>query len=145
MAQQAPQTRRNHVRFDPMFHYFLAPASIAVMVWAVIHLIRHPSTGAGILACVAFLLPILALKARLYALRVQDRIIRLEERLRLAGLAPEAARTAGPALSEAQWIALRFASDVELPALAERAAREKLNNKQIKEAIGEWRPDYWRV
>jgi len=84
-------------------------------------------------------------KIRLYALKVQDRVIRLEQRLRLAIVLAEPLRSRIPELTEAQLIALRFASDAEVPKLAERALTEKLSQTDIKKAIQTWRPDYWRV
>lgn len=98
-----------------------------------------------LLIVLAVALLTLALKTRLYALKVQDRVIRLEERLRLTQLLAEPLRSRIPELTEDQLVGLRFASDAEIPKLVERALNEKLNRGQIKKAIQNWRPDYWRV
>ncbi len=83
--------------------------------------------------------------ARNSALKAQDRIIRLEERIRLASLLPASDLARVHSLTEAQLIALRFAADADLPGLAHRAAAENLTPRQIKEAISSWRPDHFRV
>jgi Family of unknown function (DUF6526) len=142
---QPSQTRSNHTRYDPAFHFFLIPIGLILFIWTIVHVIRHPGTDAAILAVAAFLIVLTAFKARLYALRVQDRVIRLEERLRLSMCLPEKLRPRISELTEPQLIGLRFASDPELPSLAERALNEKLTGKQIKEAVANWRADYLRV
>jgi Family of unknown function (DUF6526) len=145
MPAKVPQTRSNHVRFDPAFHFFLAPALLLFLLWTVINLVRNLNSTSVSFVVVAVLMLVTATKARLYALKVQDRVIRLEERLRLSGLLPEPLRSRVGELTEAQLIALRFASDAELPTLVQRALNENLGAKQIKEEVREWRPDYWRV
>jgi hypothetical protein len=142
MADKASQTFKNHTRFDPIFHFFLAPASLVLLIWSITHMVRHFSYEAiaWVVGCLLLFLTIFL--TRTYALKVQDRVIRLEERLRLASLAPGAPWAQ---LTERQLVALRFASDAECPALAEKAVTGNLAPKQIKEGIQSWRPDYWRV
>jgi hypothetical protein len=145
MAEKTPQTKSNHVRFDPAFHYFLVPVSALLFLWSVIHLIRHRDSTSGMLLILSALLFLTIFKTRVYSLKVQDRVIRLEERLRIAMLAPDDLRTRIPELTESQLVALRFASDAELPTLVQKTLNDNLSNKQIKDAILTWRPDYWRV
>jgi hypothetical protein len=108
-------------------------------------LVRHPETSSIAFLVIAVLMLVTAFKTRLYALKVQDRIIRLEERLRLSGLLSEPLRSRVAELTESQLIALRFASDAEVPGLVQRTLNENLAAKQIKEMIRDWRPDRWRV
>jgi len=145
MSERAAQTRTNHTRWDPVFHFFLVPVTFLLFIWTVIRLVQHQDTTSGILLAIVFLLFVTILTLRPYALKVQDRVIRLEERLRLAELLPGPDRSRIPEFTEGQLIALRFASDAELPALAARTLAEGLGPKAIKDAIREWRGDYWRV
>ncbi len=145
MANTTPQSYANHGRLDPLFHFFLAPLCFAAVILSVILLVRHPRMSSILWVILAVGLLTVTTRARIYALKVQDRVIRLEERLRLAMLLPEAARPRIGELTESQLIGLRFASDAELPALAMRALNEGLTKKQIKSSIQSWRPDYFRV
>ena len=152
MRNQQPQNLATHTRFDPLFHFFLAPVFALGLIMTLIHFFAHLGEGdfrdhlyAGLLILLAAALLTWLFKTRLYALKVQDRIIRLEERLRLMQLLPESLRARIPEFTESQLIGLRFASDAELPKLAERALNEKLSRKEIKKAVQNWRPDYWRI
>jgi len=152
MAEQKPQTFANHTRWDPLFHFFLIPVFALGLVMAIVHLIAHLKESdfrdnfhAAMLILLATALLIWISKTRLYALKVQDRVIRLEEQLRLMRLLPEGLRSRIPELTESQLCGLRFASDAEVPRLTERALNEKLSRADIKKSIQSWRPDYWRV
>ncbi len=145
MSERKQQTYANHARFDPWFHFFLAPVLLITLVATVVQLVRHPHLGSAWHVVLALALVVLAVKARTYALKAQDRVIRLEERLRLTALLREPLRARIGELEIRQLIGLRFASDAEIPALVERALNEKLTEKQIKQAIQVWRPDYYRV
>lgn len=145
MSETKPQTYANHARFDPWYHFFLAPIALIIFIASIVHLVRHPHPWGLVHVVLAFALFILVFKLRTYPLKVQDRVIRLEERLRLATLLPEPLRSRINDLDIRQLIALRFASDAETPALVERALNEKLTQKQIKQAIQNWRADNFRV
>jgi hypothetical protein len=145
MAEKKPQTFANHTRLDPLYHFFALPVFAVSAIAAIVHFLRHPGLHSGWLFVVLVAACVLVLKLRSYPLRVQDRVIRLEERLRLASLLPEPLRLRIPELTEQQLIALRFASDAELSALVERTVSEKLSQADIKKSIKNWRPDYWRA
>jgi hypothetical protein len=115
------------------------------IILSVIRIIHRPTLASTLLLILSIGFVMIAAKTRGYSLRVQDRVIRLEERLRLAMLMPEAGRARIGELTESQLIALRFASDDELPGLAMRALNEGLTSKQIKSSIQSWRGDYFRV
>ena len=145
MPEKMPQTLANHTRLDPPFHMFvIAVAGISLLV-AIWHLIQNPGFYSAWLVVVAAAAIVLALRVRIYALKAQDRVIRLEERLRLASLLPQSLCSRIGELSESQLIALRFASDAELPGLADKTLSSKLSGAEIKKAIATWRPDYWRI
>jgi hypothetical protein len=145
MANATTQSFANHTRFDPPFHFFLLPLGLVAIVLSVIRIIHRPTLASTLLLILAVGFVMIAAKTRSYSLKVQDRVIRLEERLRLAMLIPEAGRARTRELTESQLIALRFASDDELPGLAMRALNEGLTSKQIKSSIQSWRGDYFRV
>ena len=94
---------------------------------------------------VAIALVVLVFKTRLYALKVQTRVIRLEERLRLSTLLAEPLRSRISQLTESQLVALRFASDAEVAALVEATLTNNWSNADIKKQIKNWRPDEFRV
>jgi uncharacterized protein DUF6526 len=145
MANEKPQNYANHTRLDPMFHQVLFPiAAISVLLalWILIRNFGLPSIELLLLA-VAMLLA--ALRLRAYATKLQDRIIRLEERTRLVTLLPDPLRSRIPELTVDQLIELRFASDAEIPALVERALANNMSKSEIKKTITNWRPDYFRV
>lgn len=146
------QNLSNHARFDPPFHFFAAPVFlanlIAVITFTVRHAMHHGTHDLGFhlwLVVLSIALVVLTTNTRVKDLKVQDRVIRLEERLRFAALLPPAEHAAASALTLRQIIALRFASDSELPALVRRTLSENLTPKQIKAAINQWRPDHHRV
>ena len=145
MAEKKPQTFANHARLDPLYHFLVLPVFAVAVIVGIVHFIWRPSLHTGLLFVLSVAAAVAVLKLRVYPLRVQDRVICLEERLRLSSLLSEPLRRRIPELTEAQLIALRFASDAELPKLAERAISEKLSPADIKKAIETWRPDYWRV
>ena len=145
MSKPTAQNFKNHARFDPPYHFVLLAVLVVNLVYAIHHLIRHFGYSSGwflVLSLAAF---ILLAKVRTYPLKVQDRVIRLEERLRLQALAPAEWHAQIYRLSEDQLIALRFASDDEVVELAKQALEENLTRKQIKERIKSWRADDWRV
>jgi Family of unknown function (DUF6526) len=139
------QSLKNHARFDPYFHFLTAGLYLANLIIAIVTEVHHPDFGSSWYLVLSLLVIVPILKLRLYPLKVQDRVIRLEERLRLQALAPEGWHAQIYRLNEDQLIGLRFASDGEVVELAKQALEHNLNRKQIKERIKSWRADDWRV
>jgi len=145
MAPVIPQTYANHRRLDPLYHVVGFGLLLLALVLAVVHLVRQPGLAATweLVASLGLLITFLCL--RTYALRNQDRLIRLEETLRMERLLPAELRTRIPELSPAQFVALRFAPDEELVGLVGQTLAEALSQDAIKRRIRSWRPDTFRV
>lgn len=143
MSEQ--QTYATHHRFDPPYHFFLAPLSALWALVAAYFLVRKPDLHHAFLLVAALATVLLVLKVRLYALRVQDRVIRLEETLRMQRLLPADLQGRVQELSPRQMVGLRFASDAELADRVREALDERLDSEAIKKRIQTWRPDTFRV
>jgi hypothetical protein len=141
------QSFKNHTRREPLYLSLLAVlgANLGLMVMRAVRHYRH--NGHLILwpIVMSIVFVLIVMMVRVYSLKVQDRVIRLEERLRLQSLANESELTELESLTVRQYVALRFASNPEVVELARRAVRENLTGKQIKENIKSWRPDEHRV
>jgi hypothetical protein len=143
-----PQSYKNHTRFDPIWHFFITPVLLLNTIASIYVTIHHwPEHHALFLwwVLMSVILLFAVGRARQHSLTAQDRVIRLEERLRFTALLPADLLERSHSLDTAQIIALRFASDEELPGLVRRTLDENLTQKQIKQAINNWRPDYLRV
>lgn len=145
MSNQQGQSFKKHGRFDPPYHFFLTFIFIANVVIATIYAVHHSCFDSWWLVVLSVAAVVALLRMRQYPLKVQDRVIRLEERLRLQALAPQQWHAQIYRLTEDQLIGLRFAADDEVVELAKQALEHNWNRKQIKERIKSWRPDYWRV
>ena len=146
MAQATPQTFANHVRIVPAYHMVLFPILAINFFWAAYQAVRFFSAASVIGLLLAIGLIILFFCARVFPLRVQDRVIRLEMWLRMEKLLPTDLRGRIPEFTVDQLVALRFASDQELPELARKVLGDKITDrKTIKKMIQHWNPDYLRV
>lgn len=146
MAEKLPQTLANHVRFHPPFHFFALPLTAIASILAVVNVVQHYDV------LQAWTVLVLALGAtggtllsRVNALKAQDRVIRLEERMRLASILNEPLKSRIGDLTEGQLIAIRFASDSELQGLVDKALKSKMSPPDIKKSITVWRADTFRV
>jgi len=145
MSKTEAQSLKNHGRLDPQFHLVSFTLLLVNLGIVIAYAVRHMNlyTAWAVIFSVGIFIPFF--KIRLYALKVQDRVIRLEERLRLQALAPAEWHAQIYRLSEDQLIALRFAADEEVVELARQTLEHNLDRKQIKERIKSWRADEWRV
>ena len=152
MSEQ--QNFANHGKIVPAFHFFVLPVlalnCVRSLVNSYFRVLHGPMHGGylwvAIDVLVAVALIVLAFEARLFALGVQDRLIRLEERLRYSQLLPEDLKPRINEFTVHQLVALRFAGDAELPVLARKVLESNLNSrKAIKKMIQTWRADYQRI
>ena len=143
----AEQSFANHVRWVPGYHFFVMPVMALNFGWSIYRLrVASFSLDAFVGVLVAAALVALTLYARLFALAVQNRVIRLEERMRLERLLPADLKPRIAQFSCRQLIALRFASDAELPGLARKVLADNIQEaKIIKKMVQTWRPDYLRA
>lgn len=141
------QSFANHGKIVPVFHFFAIPVFFANFVWSLVRLRTLEFSFAGIFGVIlAAALVILVFEARLFALAVQDRVIRLEERLRYKQVLPADMQARADELTINQIVALRFACDAELSDLMRKVLDEKLMaRKPIKRLIKTWKPDYQRA
>jgi len=141
------QSFSNHAQYTPVYHFFTSPLALVFAVWTIVRFVKAPSADTGYLLVGALALIGVVMVSRLSPLRVQDRLIRLEEQLRHRRLlSPELAARAEATLRPRHYIALRFASDAELGSLVEQVlANPSMEPKTIKAAIRDWRADYFRV
>ncbi len=146
MAQAVPQTYQTHRRYVPAFHFVTSGILLVNFIWSVVVIFRHFSPSAVMNAVTAVALLLLFNYTRAFATGNQDRIIRLEMRLRLERLLPGDLRSRIGELTPRQLVGLRFASDAELPALTKKVLDEKiLSGEQIKKLVKTWEGDYLRV
>jgi hypothetical protein len=143
----AEQNFANHVRWVPGFHYFVMPVIALNFGWSIYHWkVAGSSLDAFINVLTAAALLLLMLYARTFALTVQNRVIRLEERIRLERLLPEDLKPRVGEFTSGQLVAMRFACDAELPALARKVLADNIQEgKAIKQMVQAWRADYLRA
>lgn len=141
-----PQSFENHTRWQAPFHFFLTPVLLANVVIAVVQLVRDPGLDRGWGLVISIALVVIAALTRVNPLKVQDRVIRLEESLRYYQLLPEDLARRAASLTPAQTVALRFAPDEELEGLVREVLEGRLTKPgEIKRAVKNWRADTLRV
>ena len=145
MGQRQPQNFANHRRIVPSYHIVIFGILAINLIWRLVQLVRSASWQSLLDLLVAFALMALSFYARIFALTVQDRVIRLEMRLRLMGILPADLKGRIDELTRDQFIALRFASDAEMADLMREVLTNNIRNRdEIKRRIKDWTPDYLR-
>ena len=142
------QNYENHVRYYIPHHFIFYPLLLALVVFSAYNIYEHPAAGAEwkvITAALVFIGWLSFMTRQHYALTLQNRVVRMEMRLRYFELTGLRLEPLEEQLTTGQLAALRFASDEELPDLMQRAVNEKLTPKQIKMSIRKWIPEYMRV
>ena len=141
-----PQTFANHTRWHPPFHFFIVPVMLINFIWVIVLFVKAPGWTSGWWIVFSAALVVLTFLVRLNSLKVQDRLIRLEERLRYQQILSPALLQQTSALETGQIIALRFASDRELEEMLTAVLAGKVAKPgEIKQAIKDWRVDTFRV
>lgn len=145
MGQAHPQNFANHRRFIPLYHFVTFGIFVVNLIYALVRVVRAFSFETALGLAVAFALLCLFFFARIFPLTVQDRLIRAEMRLRLAEILPADLKGRIDELSRDQFIALRFASDAEMPDLMREVLTNRIENRdEIKKRIKGWKADYFR-
>ena len=146
MPETQTQNFKNHAKVVPAYHFVALPILVLNFVWTLKVAIKVQSFGSSVAFLVSVALIIMFFCARGFALAVQDRVIRLEMHLRLARVLPADQQSSIAALTVDQLVALRFASDGELPGLVRKVLADKIGErKAIKQMIQNWQPDNLRA
>ena len=146
MSTEPTQSFANHSRMVTGFHFVTGPLTLVYVVWSMWHAMSTRSLDAHFQMLGAFALLGIFWYTRSFPIKAQDRIIRLEEHLRLARILPDDLRGRIDELSARQLIAIRFASDADVSELVRWVLTEKITDiKLIKQRIKNWRPDHFRV
>jgi hypothetical protein len=143
---KSPQTFQNHAKFVPIYHFVAFPLIAVNLIWSWFRLFQLQTGDSLVNALTALALVIVFFIARILALRVQDRVIRLEMRLRLREVLPVELHPRIAEFTPAQLVAMRFASDAEMPDLAATVLRDQIQDKKtIKQMIKNWTADHLRA
>jgi hypothetical protein len=143
---QPTQSAASHAQWTPAYHYFTSPLAGIFLIWSIKRLISNPNVDTAYFMVGALALAGVVAVVRLSPVRNQDRLIRLEERLRLARILPADLQPRIEEIGTRHLIALRFASDAEVTDLVRKVlANPGMTPKEIKQQIKNWRPDFFRV